>query len=132
MLSYTEGTNLHASVRVAYKQVTGQSAAEYRLDSLYRGWLELPNDRATRITATFIHFYHLLLGCVKVLYILKSAIHDNTQRRHLKEGTILPERHVCTQMYVLLQNSVPCLQRIGLEKTVPRAFGTGSIRTVLH
>jgi len=64
MQSYKEGTNLHASVRVLYKRVAGQSAAEYRLDSLYRGWLVLPYAREIRIMTTFINYYHSLLGCV--------------------------------------------------------------------
>jgi hypothetical protein len=54
--------------------------------------------------------YTLLNYTVKNQNLISHLRRKNTQRRRLKGGTLLPERHERTQTYALQQNSVPTLE----------------------
>jgi len=71
--------------------------------------------------------YFLLLSEFTVRMGEYHRIHNVTQRERLKDGTEMPEGHVCTQRYALHLNYVPKIQT---NKTIPHRNGRMEIRGI--
>jgi len=65
-------------------------------------------------------FYSLLLEFTARMGEYRRTIRKDTQRERLKDGTEMPEGHVCTQRYALHLNYVPKIQT---NKTIPHRNG---------